>query len=211
MNNREYNTLYRACNLLEDGPDHRSDNYALNIIDVAINFQTNNKAVKAARKHYNDKVRYKSHKKLKDVVDSFPDTKRGNKRLASHLWSNDMWTRTEFLRVLLEEFDQRGIRGQKSLKKWLTNAEFKRDVKGQFKSKHHSMGIALFHWLCLRCGIETIKPDVHVLNFVEKHIGRRPQPEECIEALVTIAQQQRRECCRLDSAIWHLRRDGSDR
>ena len=207
MNQEDYNALFEACLQLDDGPDYRMNNYALNVINIALDFQSRVETVNSAMIYYENHVGYRSHRKLKKLVESFPNTKRGHQRLARRLWSNNMWTRAEFLRVLLEEFDIRGIRGQKSLTRWLTNADFKRDVKGQFKSEHHSVGIALFHWLCLRCGIDTIKPDVHILDFVESVIGRRAKPDECIAALVEIAREQHRECCRLDSAIWHLQRD----
>lgn len=215
MNKSEYRRLFQACHRLDDGPDYRMNNYALNVINTALDFQSRAETVNSAMQHYRDNVGYRSHRKLKELVDSYPNTKTGNMGLASHLWDNQMWTRSKFLRVLLREFEQRGIRGQKSLTRWLADADFREDVEGQFKSRYrsegkigyHGMGIALFHWLCLRCGIDTIKPDVHVLTFVEKAIGRRASPKECVEALKKVATEQHRKCYRLDAAIWHLQRD----
>lgn len=214
MNKSEYRRLFSACHRLDDGPDYRMNNYALNVINTALDFQLLVETVDSAMQNYSDKVGYKSHRKLKELVDSYPNTKKGNMSLASHLWNNQMWTRAKFLRVLLREFELRGIRGQKSLTRWLADADFRKDVKRQFKSRHrskgktgyHGIGIALFHWLCLRCGIDTIKPDVHVLKFVERAIGRRASPEECVETLTRIAREQHRKCYRLDAAIWHLQR-----
>ena len=210
MNDAEYKRLFQACRRLDDGPDYRMTNYALNVINTALDFMSRVETVNSAMRYYRENVGYQSHKKLKELVDSFPNTKRGNMALASHLWSNNMWTRAKFLRVLLKEFEDRGIRGQKSLSRWFTDADFNKDIKGKFKSPDHSIGIALFHWLCLRCGIDTIKPDVHVLNFVEGIIGRRTTPQECVEALTEIARQQNRKCYRLDAAIWHLQRDSKN-
>ena len=215
MNETEYKRLFQACRRLDDGPDYRMENYALNVTNTAIDFMARVETVNAAMQYYVDNVGYKSHRKLKELVDSYPNTKKGNMDLASRLWNNNMWTRAKFMRVLLGEFELRGIRGQKSLTRWLADADFEEDVKGQFKSRHrsegktgyHSMGFALFNWLCLRCGIDTIKPDVHVLDFVEEAIGRRPTPRECVESLTKIASQQNRQCYSLDSAIWHLRHD----
>lgn len=207
MNDSEYAALYKACQRLNDGPDYRMDNYALNLINTALDFQSHVKAVNDAMEFYRKNISYSSHRGLKSVVDSFPNTNRGNKRLSSHLWDNNMWTRAEFLRVLLDEFEARGIRGQKSLTRWLKNADFKQDVKGQFKSTHHSVGIAIFHWLCLRCGIDTIKPDTWVLKFVETTIRRSASPEESLEALKLIAREQGREAYLLDSAIWNAQRN----
>ena len=206
MNDAEYTDLYKACQQLDDGPDYQMNNYALNIINIVLNFQLHVTAVKTATCFYQNNIGYNSHRGLRSVVDCFPNTNRGNKHLASCLWDNNMWTRAKFLRVFLDEFEARGIRGQVSLRRWLENADFERDVKGQFKSTHHSMGIAIFHWLCLRCGIDTIKPDTWVLQFVATAIGRRASPKESLEALVRIAQGQGREARLLDSAIWNAQR-----
>lgn len=209
MNTTEYKALYRACRRLDDGPDYRMSNYALNLINTALDFQFNAKAVNKAMCHYQENIGYSSHRKLKEIVNKFPNTERGNKRLAQHLWSNNMWTRAEFLRVLIHQFEIRGIRGQKSLTRWLRNADFERDIRGQFRTEHHSMALALFHWLCLRCGIDTIKPDVHVINFVSDAIGRRASTEESVQSLTKIAKKQGRKAYLLDSAIWHFQRDGN--
>jgi hypothetical protein len=67
----------------------------------------------------------------------------------------------------------------------------------------HSIGYAIFYWLGLRCGVGTIKPDLHVRRFVESAIGRRPPPQETVEALVNIAGDMGLKTYKLDSAIWH--------
>lgn len=211
MSKVEYNALYRACRELDDGPDYRNSVYAENMILTVLDFQMNVTAVNRALNHYRRKVGHRSHSGLKNVIYRFENTKRGNKRLARYLWSNNMWARAKFLRILLDEFAARGVRGQKSLKRWLESADFDRDVKHRFRllsPKNHSVGFALFHWLCLRCGIDTIKPDVHILNFVKNTIGRTVGPVEAVQALMRIAKQQRRKGYRLDSAIWHAQRDG---
>ena len=209
MKNSEYKNLYQACHQLVDGPNYRRSNYALNLINTAIDFQMNVVAVIKAMDYYSENIGFKSHRGLKKVVQRFPNTEKGNKRLSQHLWANNMWTRAEFLRVLINEFEARGVKGQKSLEKWLRKADFKRDIKGQFRSSHHSIDFALFHWLCLRCGIDTIKPDLHIINFVSNSIGRKASPNECVEALMRISKEQNRKAYLLDAAIWNYQRDGA--
>jgi hypothetical protein len=92
---------------------------------------------------------------------------------------------------------------------WLRQADFERDVKGQFRTAEHSIGITIFNWLALRSGGSTIEPDVHVLRFVETVIGRRPSPEETITALRKLANELGMKPFRLDSAIWHIQRHGN--
>ena len=208
MNDKEYRALYRACCRLADGPDYRMDNYALNLINTALDFRANVNTVNRAMRHYQENIGYSSHGRLQGIVDQFPNTERGNKRLARYLWSNKMWTRAAFLRMLIHQFEIRGIRGQKSLTRWLRKADFERDIRGRFKTGHHSIGPALFHWLCLRCGIDTIKPDVHVIRFVSDAIGRQASAEESVQDLTRIAEEQGRKAYLLDSGIWHYQRDG---
>ena len=107
MDKKEYNALFQACLQLEDGPDYRMSNYALNVINTVLDFQSRVETVNCAMCYYKCCRNYQSSQKITEIVDSFPNTKRGNSRLASHLWSNNMWTRAEFLRVLLEEFENR--------------------------------------------------------------------------------------------------------
>src|SRR4051812_7882183 len=82
---------------------------------------------------------------LKRVLKNFPNTQKGNRELAQTLWRNNHWTRAKFLRMLVSCFDEMGITNQKSLTDWLRQADFDRDVKGQFKTAEHSMGITIFN------------------------------------------------------------------
>lgn len=123
------------------------------------------------------------------------------------MWNNNHWTRAKFLRMLLYEFESRGIKGQQSLKKWVSNADFEKDVKGQFKTEEHSIGIALFQWLRLRLGIDTVKTDVHIMNFVSTAIGRKISQQEALDALILVAKQTNRKASLLDAAIWHYQKE----
>ena len=206
LTEREGEKLARECRKLPLGPDYRVNDYVKNLLNTVLDFQMDTKVVSASMHHFETNHTVRSHRKLQALVDEFADTKGGNMKLAQHMWGNNHWTRAEFLRCLLAEFDTRGIRGQASLKRWFTQVDFSEDVKGQFRSQHHSIGIALFHWLQLRLGVDTVKPDVHILNFVERAIGRRPKPVDAVDGLIKVARQLRRKAHRIDAAIWHFQR-----
>lgn len=174
---------------------------------MAIDFQMDSKVVVASINYFNNTHGAKSHKKLRSLIDAFPNTKKGNIDLALFLWGYKHWTRAKFLRKIIEFFEQHGVRGQKSLNKWVLAADFERDVKGRIKTEEHSIGFALFHWMQLRHGSNTVKPDVHVLNFVENAIGRRPSNVEAVAGLTSAANSLGRKAARLDAAIWHFQRD----
>ena len=73
------------------------------------------------------------------------------------------------------------------------------------------MGYAIFKWLQIRLGVETVKPDVHVMNFVKDCIGRVPRNEETVRAIERVAQKIGIRASRLDFAIWGYQRDKSIR
>ena len=216
MNEQEYNNLYQACCGLEDGPDYRLSHYARNLINTVLDSQMYVEVAEKAERFYMKKIGYESHRDLKGEVERFQNTRRGNKDLALHLWNTNHWTRAKFLRMLIRELENRGVKDQKSLERWVCEADFDRDVKQQFcikyrngiRTGYHSIGPVLFHGLCLRCGIDTIKPDTHILKFVSTCIGRRSNLKEAAKYLTRIAEEQGREARLLDSAIWHFQRDG---
>jgi hypothetical protein len=178
LTHTEYSALVAACRELRSGPDYRCNDYVTNLINTVLDFQMHTEVVGRSIAFFHANHTIRSHRKLLSIVNHFPDTKSGNLRLAEHLWGYRHWTRAKFLREILAQFDSRGIRGQESLRRWFTNAEFDRDVKGNFKTKEHSIGIALFHWLQLRLGVDTVKPDVHILRFVSDAIGRKASRKE---------------------------------
>ena len=218
MNEQEYNNLYQACCGLEDGPDYRLSHYARNLINTVLDSLIYVEVAGKAERFYMKKIGYESHRYLKEEVEKFPNTRRGNTDLALHLWNTNHWTRAEFLRMLIRELENRGVKGQKSLERWVREADFDRDVKKQFcikyrndndnRTGYHSIGLTTFHGLCLRCGIDTVKPDIHILKFVSTCIGRRSNLKEAAKYLTRIAEEQGREARLLDSAIWHFQRDG---
>ncbi len=173
LSQREIQKLRTKCNQLGDGPDYRVNDYVTNLLNTVLDFQMNVGTVASAMDHYENTHGYRTHKKLMEIINRYPNTKKGNLELANDLWGNNHWSRAKFLRKLMKEFESRGIKGQQSLKRWITNADFEKDIKGKFKTKEHSIGIALFQWLRLRLGVDTVKPDVHIVNFVADSIDRK--------------------------------------
>ena len=210
LTKREIQKLRTQCNKLEDGPDYRINDYVSNLMNTVLDFQMKVGPVESAVEYYEENHGYRTHKKLKAFIDSFPNTKNGNLELANTMWNNNHWTRAKFLRMLLYEFESRGIKGQQSLKKWVSNADFEKDIKGKFKTKEHSIGIALFQWLRLRLGVDTVKPDVHIMNFVSNAVGRRISQQEALDALMIVAKQTNRKAALLDAAIWHYQNENAE-
>ena len=58
----------------------------------------------------------------------------------------------------------------------------------------------------MRLGVDTIKPDVHVLRFVKDAIGRSVTEAEAIAGLHAAADALGVTATRLDWSIWELQR-----
>jgi hypothetical protein len=209
LTKREIQKLRTQCNKLEDGPDYRINDYVSNLMNTVLDFQMKVGPVESAVEYYEKNHGYRTHKKLKTFIDLFPNTKKGNLELSNTMWNNNHWTRAKFLRMLLAEFECRGITGQQSLKKWILKADFETEIKGQFKTDEHSIGIALFQWLRLRLGVDTVKPDVHIMSFVTNAVGRRVSQQEALDALLIVAEQTNRKASLLDAAIWHYQKENA--
>ena len=206
LTKREFQKLKRKCGKLPDGPDYREKDYVTNLLLTVLDFYMRVETVVKALKYFRKNHKFRTHKKLKSYSDTFPNTREGNKRLANSLWNNDHWSRAKFLRKLMKELEARGVKGKNSLKKWVRSSNFERDVKGQFKTKEHSVGDTIFSWLQLRLGVPTVKPDRHVVRFVSNAVDRKVSEQEVKESLRLVAEQTEREPALLDSAIWHHQR-----
>jgi hypothetical protein len=200
----ELTRLRKKCDQLDDGPDYRCKDYVENLLNSALDFRMRAKTFDAAMNYFKKTHGAKNHQDLKDLLMSYSDTQRGNHSLAKSLWNNNHGSRAKFLRKIIQFLEDRGVKDQESLDHWVNAAIFETHVKGQLKTKEHSIGYTLFQWLRVRCGANTVKPDVRVLKFVSNVIGRKVNPVEAVTALETVAKDSNRRANRLDAAIWHF-------
>ena len=72
------------------------------------------------------------------------------------------------------------------------------------------MGLAIYKWLLMRQGVETIKPDVHLKRFVGSTISRSDfKDQELIVVLEEVARQLGVKSYELDWSIWEYQRGGA--
>ena len=212
LTKREFQILKRKCGKLENGPDYRGNDYVIDLFLTVLDFHMRVETVEKALKYFRKNHGYRSHRKLRSHLGQFSNTKKGNIKLANCLWNNDHWSRAKFLRMLIKELECRGVKGKKTLKKWVRSADFEKDIKGKFKidNPKHSIGLTIFNWLRLRLGEPTVKADKHVRQFVSDTVGRNGwrsvSVTEATDSLCLVAEQLKREPALLDSAIWHYQR-----
>lgn len=139
------------------------------------------------------------HHQLKALLAKFPNDKDGNEAAAMFLWSNRHWTRIELLRRLLDFFESIGVTDQLSLHAWIKTATFEADFKGKVKG----LGIAVWEWLRIRCGIDSIKPDVWVINFAKRVVGKRISEKALVDTFGRISPLVGESLSTIDVTIWY--------
>lgn len=201
----DYVKLLARCQTLPPPQgDYAVQSFLSNLILTVLDYQLRNTVVNNAHERFvythGDKI-HDIHQ-LAAFLDRYPNDKQGNIDAAITLWGYRYWTRLEQLRGLVAYFISIGVVDADSLKQWATSATFKDDFEGKIKG----LGPAVFQWLIMRAGVETIKPDVHINNFVVSTIGYLPSFDVTISTLISVARDIGKTPRELDLAIWELQR-----
>ena len=72
----------------------------------------------------------------------------------------------------------------------------------QLQPHKPGLGYAAFQWLTMRCGVETVKPDVHTRRFTQRCLGRTLTDTDIVELVTRTARQLSMPARSLDLAIW---------
>lgn len=189
-------------------PNRAKADYMLDVMETVINFHIRVEVVLSSlgyfRRHVQEQHHIYSHHDLRAALGRFPDDEDGNKAASQFLWGNFLWTRVALLRKLLAFFESVGVTDQASLHSWASQATFERDFKDRVKG----LGIAVFHWLQIRCNVDSVKPDVHVLNFGKRVIGRRVSEKVLVDAISQIAPLVGQSMATVDVTVWFWGRLG---
>ena len=181
------------------------DNYIIGLFNTVLDFQMHGEAVDNALKYYRANRQHEIHapSDLESLFSRFPDDKEGNTGLAGYLWGNRHWTRASLLRQLVTLFSSQGICSIEALRSWARTSSYERDFQGRIRG----MGFAIYKWLVMRQGVETVKPDVMIRRFVESTTGRAGVSDEAlVDAVERAAKQLGKKANQLDAAIWEYQR-----
>ncbi|MBA2642624.1 MAG: hypothetical protein H0U82_06845 [Actinobacteria bacterium] len=171
-----------------------------NLLATVVDFQMHTTAVVRALEHYKAKRReeIRTIEGLTAVFSRYPDDQAGNTELARHLWGYKLWTRAHMLRDLVAFFEEQGVTDQDALRRWAIASDFRRDFEGRIRG----LGLAVYKWLVMRQGVDTVKPDVRLRRFTEAIVGRRLTDAELVALLEAAAKELEMPAYRLDWAIW---------
>lgn len=180
------------------------EDFVTNLLATVVDFQMHSTAVVRAIEHYKAK-RWDEVRAVDDLdalLAHYPDDQEGNTAMAQYLWRYNLWTRAHMLRGLVELLRDQGVTDQPALRSWAARSDFKRDFEGRVKG----LGYAVYKWLVMRQGVETVKPDVHVRRFVESAVGMPMTDAQVVEAVEEAAQRLSVKASALDWAIWESAR-----
>ena len=178
--------------------------YVIDVMQTVLDFHMQapvvNDALDYFREHVQSQHGIDTHAKLQAVLDKFADTVDGNTEASRLLWNNAHWTRIELLRRLLTFLASINVTDQPALHVWANQADFERDFKGKVKG----LGVAVYQWLLIRCGVSTIKPDIWVINFAKRVIGRKLSEANLVEVFTNISPLVGEQLDAIDITIWHF-------
>jgi hypothetical protein len=200
----------RVANAGRDLPPAAStyieEDFVMNLLATVIDYQMHSTAVVKALEYFRAN-RWNDVRTLDDldeVLSRYPEDQPGNTELAGYLWGNRHWKRAQQLRGLASYFRSIGVVDQASLKAWAHESEFHRDFEGRVKG----LGPAIYEWLVMRQGVDTVKPDVHVRRFAEAAVGRPLSDAEVVEVVARAAPMLGIRAYEFDWRIWEASRAG---
>jgi hypothetical protein len=183
------------------------EDFIMNLLETVLDYQMHTTAVVRALEYFRAN-RWNDVRTLDDLdatLSSYPDDQQGNTELAGYLWGNRHWRRAHELRGLARYFRSIGVVDQPSLRAWAYRSDFKRNFEGRVKG----LGRAVYQWLVMRQGVDTVKPDVHVRRFAEAAVGRPLSDSEIVEVVTRAARELQIEAYELDWRIWEASRGGA--
>ena len=204
LDEREFAKLVSRCRAvpLTENEDVATD-FVVALLETVMDYQNTTTTVQRARaffeEHRWDEIRTLDD--LERVLARFPEDKDGNDALAQYLWGYHHWRRAQELRGLVGYFRERNVTDLAALRAWAVSSSSD-DFVGHIKG----LGNAVYHGLVMRLGVETVKPDVHILRFVADAIGRPMNELETIEALEEVATRLNLSPRTLDWSIWEYQR-----
>jgi hypothetical protein len=189
------------------GAGYLEEDYVMNLLETVLDYMLQTTVVVRALEFFRAN-RWNEIRSLDDLdalLSRYADDQEGNTALARHLWGYNLWTRGQQLRGLARYFRSIGVTDQEGLRAWAHRSEFRRDFEGRVRG----LGPAVYQWLVMRQGVDTVKPDVHVRRFAERAVGRPLSDADVVEVVTRAARRLEIKAYEFDWRIWEASRDGA--
>ena len=178
------------------------------LFTTVIDFQMRTRVVEKAQTYFRAHLggTVKNLGDLESLFEGRRNDRKANTKIAEELWGYRLWVRAGLLRAMVSWMRQEEIDDLEGLKDWAHRSEFKRDFEGRVRyhaeGRTYGLGLAVYNSLVMRLGVETVKPDTRLRNFVQSCLGRRVSDPELVAGLIEVASRNRTSPRLLDLAIW---------
>jgi len=205
LSTEELDRLEAACRTIPlSEHDHVANDLMEELFETVLDYQNRAATVDAALTHFRSQhPGVRSFEDLEGILARHPD----DEDLAQTLWGNRHHRRARELRGLVTYFRARDVADLTALRRWAV-----RSTQEDFVGRIKGLGPAVYRSLVMRLGVDTIKPDVHVLRFASAAIGRRVTQDEAVTSLEEVARRLGISARTLDGSVWAFqakRKDGS--
>ena len=206
LSTEELDRLEAACRTIPlSEHDHTANDLMEELFLTVLDYQNRAATVDAALAHFrSEHPGVRSLEDLEGILTDHPD----DEDLAQTLWGNRHHRRARELRGLVAYFRARDATDLTALRRWAV-----RSTQEDFVGRIKGLGPAVYRSLVMRLGVDTIKPDVHVLRFASAAIGRRVTQHEAVTSLEEVARRLGISARTLDGSVWAFqakREDGSN-
>jgi len=202
---QEYDIILQKCNEIPPAQGmYLINDYIENLFLTVLDFQMHNVSVSKAIAYYRGNRFYEIRTTidLARLLFQYADDKECNTAVAQYLWGNSHWTRVSLLRKLVAYFESIGVTSQEALHYWAEKSDFEKDFKGKIPG----IGYAIYKWLVMRQGLETVKPDTHLMRFIGSIVRHSFTEKELVDVLEKVAKQLGLKAYELDWKIWEYQR-----
>jgi hypothetical protein len=195
LSTEELDRLEAACRTIPFSQhDHIANDLMEELFETVLDYQNRAATVDAALAHFRSQhPDVRSLEDLEGILARHPD----DEDLAMTLWGNHHHRRARELRGLVAYFRARDVSDLTALRRWAAGST-QEDFVGRIKG----LGPAVYRSLVMRLGVDTIKPDVHLLRFVSGAIGRRVTQDEAVTSLEEVARRLGISARMLDGSVW---------
>jgi hypothetical protein len=197
--------LVKACKAVpRSKSDFVENDFITNVLVTVLDIRMHSTTLDRSIQHYREQ-RWNEVRTLDDLdamLARFPDDKQGNAEVAQYLWGNNHWVRLGWLRALVPFLAENDLTTQEKLREWARRNDFESDFEGKVKG----LGIASYKSLVMRLGVDTVKPDVHLHNFVEHVVGHGVTDDELVRVVEETARRIGASRRQLDASLWEYQR-----
>jgi hypothetical protein len=198
----EYQAIIQACRLLpKPQGNYHVEDFVENLLLTVLDYQMQGAVVANAVRHF--RRHHGSTLQNYDALRRFLAEHADDTDAALQLWGYRYSKRLGQLRRLVEYFGSLPdpVTDQTALRRWAGRPD-----SADFGGKIKGLKRAIYKWLVMRVGVDTVKPDTHVKRWLQMVAGRSFSDDETVYVLEKAARECGRKAYELDWSIWEHQR-----